>query len=534
MQNRNPKVSVLTPLYNTPLEHLKQTIDSILSQTFTDFEFLLVNDSPENTELDKFIATYDDDRIRYIKNDKNIGLEASTNKLLDMARGEYVAIFDHDDISLPERLEKEVAYLDKHPKVGVCSAQFEVFGVQSWTSENPVSSDAIKKKLQTESCVSHTTAMFRKSVLDEHNIRYEKGFFPAASYRIVTRLALVTDLHNLPDVLLRYRMDGENTSIRHADKRVVAREKLRREYSDEYKARQISKIFKLDNITVLGSGHHIDERRYYKASKGKESYFIKSADTAYDIEFAFAKRAYEKNPSLFIEPIATHEGDINCYVSRWTEGATDLDKYIEKHNLTDAQKDVFIDDLVDIFEVLWQEGIVHRDIIPRNFVVADGRLKLIDFYFAVDHDNYKEYDHIKEDIALIRGMGESFAAGVFKWDDAYSFEKLAQYIVGGDSLEKYPRVQQVSKRVGQRVIEPETEVLGANVVKLQTMLDEVNEHNLKQNDLISHLHDHNKRQHEVIQSLTAMLENTADRKVRRTLGKVKRRAKRALGRSKGG
>ena len=62
-----PKVSVLTPIYNTPIEHLKETIDSILTQTYTDFEYLIVNDSPDNTELDDFVRSYDDPRINYIK-----------------------------------------------------------------------------------------------------------------------------------------------------------------------------------------------------------------------------------------------------------------------------------------------------------------------------------------------------------------------------------------------------------------------------------------------------------------------------------
>ena len=84
-----PKISVLMPIYNTPKEYLKEAIESILNQTFTDFEFLILNDSPDNTELDKIVASYKDKRIRYSKNEKNLGITPSRNKLIDIAKGDY-------------------------------------------------------------------------------------------------------------------------------------------------------------------------------------------------------------------------------------------------------------------------------------------------------------------------------------------------------------------------------------------------------------------------------------------------------------
>ena len=80
-----PKVSVLTPIYNTEPEHLRQAIESILNQTFTDFEFIILNDSPWNTEIEDIVLAYKDARIKYVKNDKNIGISKSRNKLLSLA-----------------------------------------------------------------------------------------------------------------------------------------------------------------------------------------------------------------------------------------------------------------------------------------------------------------------------------------------------------------------------------------------------------------------------------------------------------------
>ncbi len=135
MPKKTPKVSVLTPIYNTNPVHLREMIESILNQTFTDFEFLILNDSPDNRDIEKIVLEYAkrDKRVKYAKNEKNMGITPSRNKLLKMATGEYVAIFDHDDISVPTRLEKEVAYLDTHPYVGVVSGWLQYFPKQILT-----------------------------------------------------------------------------------------------------------------------------------------------------------------------------------------------------------------------------------------------------------------------------------------------------------------------------------------------------------------------------------------------------------------
>ena len=102
-----PKVSVLMPVYKTDENYLREAIESILSQTFEDFEFLILDDCPED-DREEIIKSYKDKRIKYSKNETNLGITRSRNKLIDMAKGEYLAVFDHDDISLPERFQKQV------------------------------------------------------------------------------------------------------------------------------------------------------------------------------------------------------------------------------------------------------------------------------------------------------------------------------------------------------------------------------------------------------------------------------------------
>lgn len=225
MPKKTPRVSVLTPIYNTNPAHLREMIESILSQTFTDFEFLILNDSPDNAEIEKIVLGYakHDKRVRYAKNEKNMGITPSRNKLLDMARGEYVAIFDHDDISVPTRLAQEVAYLDSHPSVGVVSGWLQYFGRDNSIWKTPESDTDIRIMLCDSCYVAHTAAMIRKSVLTDNNIKYEEFYTPAEDYMLWVRLMDVTHFYNIPDVLVKYRWTGNNTSGVFSDKTNNAR-----------------------------------------------------------------------------------------------------------------------------------------------------------------------------------------------------------------------------------------------------------------------------------------------------------------------
>jgi glycosyltransferase involved in cell wall biosynthesis len=209
---KKPRISVLTPVYNTNIEHLHQCIGSILKQTFTDFEFIILNDSPDNKELEQAILSYSDPRIKYHKNEKNIGISASRNRLLELATGEYIAIFDHDDISVPNRLARQSEYLDKHPNVGVVSAWLDNFDSHNGIFRTPETDRDIKIALTEDCFITHTAAMIRKSVLTENDIHYESEYTPCEDYRLWARLMEVTDFYNIQDVLVKYRWHQNNTT----------------------------------------------------------------------------------------------------------------------------------------------------------------------------------------------------------------------------------------------------------------------------------------------------------------------------------
>lgn len=206
-----PKVSVLMPVYKTDENYLREAIESILSQTFEDFEFLILDDCPED-DREEIVKSYNDDRIKYSKNEKNLGISASRNKLIDMAQGEYLAVMDHDDICLPDRFKKQVGFLDMHPDIGVCGSSF------SWVHKNkitkkPETSDSIERALLCGCAIHHPSAIIRKSVLKASKVNYEAAFSPAEDYALWCRLIGKTKFYNIQEPLLLYRKHETQTSV---------------------------------------------------------------------------------------------------------------------------------------------------------------------------------------------------------------------------------------------------------------------------------------------------------------------------------
>ena len=205
-----PRVSVLMPIYKTNETHLREAIESILTQTFKDYEFLILDDCPDD-DREEIVKSYKDERIKYSKNEENLGITRSRNKLIDMAQGEYLAIFDHDDVSLPMRLQKEVEYLDENQDVGVVSCWVDCF--PHGQGMHLPSDDIRIKALLTDICaVVHPASMIRKSVLEKNNLRYEEEFTPCEDYRLWLRLIDLTRFHNIQEVLFKYRLHDTNTS----------------------------------------------------------------------------------------------------------------------------------------------------------------------------------------------------------------------------------------------------------------------------------------------------------------------------------
>lgn len=210
----NPKISVLMSVYKEPLEWLHLSIDSILRQTYNEFEFIIVNDNPDREDAISLLHDYaeKDARIKLLFNEINIGLTKSLNKGLTVAKGYYIARMDADDISMSERLEKQIAYMDEHPEVVVLGTMVKRFGNTSWWKPNEVKSfsdEDLKAQMLYGNCIAHPTAMIRKSVLDDNNIRYDEQYRYSQDYRLWEQLVPYGNFAKLKQALLLYRVSDQ-------------------------------------------------------------------------------------------------------------------------------------------------------------------------------------------------------------------------------------------------------------------------------------------------------------------------------------
>lgn len=208
--------------------HLPTAIRSILGQSFADFEFIIIDDGSTDRTAE-IIAAHDDPRIKAIRNPENLGLIRSLNRGLDAATGTYVARMDADDEALAERFEQQVRFLDAHPEIGLCGTAIETFGARSEHWALICEPARVKCQLLFDPGLSHPTAMFRRSLVVRHGLRYDERYLHAEDYALWVRFADLAGIANLPDVLLRYRLHAQ--SVSHANREVQRQtaERIRRE-----------------------------------------------------------------------------------------------------------------------------------------------------------------------------------------------------------------------------------------------------------------------------------------------------------------
>lgn len=202
----SPSISVLTAVYNgTP--YLREAIDSILNQTFSDFEFIIINDGSTD-ETAEILSSYTDPRIRIIKNSKNLGLTKSLNIGLKIARGIYIARMDADDIALPERLQIEKKFLDNHLDIVAVGSEIDLInedGKKVGEKHLIQYPEIIRFRMVIANQLAHPTILFRKSIIIE-NGGYDEHFKYAQDYELWSRLN-ERNYHfsNIAASLLRYR-----------------------------------------------------------------------------------------------------------------------------------------------------------------------------------------------------------------------------------------------------------------------------------------------------------------------------------------
>lgn len=212
------KLSVIMSVYNENIDWLREAIESVLNQSYKNFEFIIILDNPNATHLQKIINDYVkiDDRIRFYINEENKGLVYSLNRALELSNGEFIARMDADDICEPLRLEKEMYFIEKNKldlvgtAISIINEKNEVIGSMNNYGNTPIT---CLNSLKYRNCIVHPTWLFRKSIVDK-NGGY-KDIPTAEDYEFLCRMALNNvKMCNIDEKLLKYRRRNNSISIK--------------------------------------------------------------------------------------------------------------------------------------------------------------------------------------------------------------------------------------------------------------------------------------------------------------------------------
>lgn len=204
-------ISVVMPVYNTE-NFLREAIDSILNQTFSDFEFIIIDDASTDGSI-SILKSYTDPRIRLILKPVNTGYTESLNMGIKTAHGKYIARMDSDDFSEPHRFHTQLEFMDSHPDVVVCGSRYKLLN-SSAIIDLPIDNDEIKVALLDNCCLAHPTVMIRRDFLVENNFLYNKDMEPAEDFDLWTRIIVRGKMANIGEPLLQYREHDKQISNR--------------------------------------------------------------------------------------------------------------------------------------------------------------------------------------------------------------------------------------------------------------------------------------------------------------------------------
>jgi len=213
-----PGISVIIPLYNSE-RYLQQAIDSIITQTYTDWELIAVCEPDSSDNTNEIIREYSEryDRIKPIFNTDNIGISASLNVGIRASKGEYIARMDGDDICHTRRFEKQAEFLEAHPDVSILGSNIQIIDTKGKAgghiSKYALHHEQIKSDLLFYCELMHPAVMMRKADIEKHHLCYDDNYRASEDFELWNRASRVVKLANLPEILLYYRW-GLSTSTR--------------------------------------------------------------------------------------------------------------------------------------------------------------------------------------------------------------------------------------------------------------------------------------------------------------------------------
>jgi len=214
------------PVYNSE-KYIREAIESILNQTFKDFEFIIIDDGSIDNSL-KIIQSYKDPRIFLIKHKTNKGLIYSLNEGVNKAKGNYIARMDADDISIKNRFSKQLNFLKINKDISILGSWVQVFGDKNYIWKTPKSSSMIKARMIFESSIAHPSVMFKKEIFSQNQLSYEKKYINAEDFALWVKAAEKLKLSNFQEVLLKYRINNSKNNSDYINKQNASKFKIRK------------------------------------------------------------------------------------------------------------------------------------------------------------------------------------------------------------------------------------------------------------------------------------------------------------------
>lgn len=215
---KSPLLSVVLPVYNGR-KYLAEALQSVLGQSFTDFELLVIDDGSSDSS-GEVVKQFKDARIQLIENPANMGLVPTLNKGLSLCRGDFIARMDADDICEPDRFAKQIAFFQAHPEIDIVGSAIRFFGAISnpYVFTFPSEHESIRVALLFYCSLAHPALMFRRSLVQEGDWGYSDDFRHAEDYHLWSRLLLRRRAANLTGCLLNYRLHQKQVSSANSNK----------------------------------------------------------------------------------------------------------------------------------------------------------------------------------------------------------------------------------------------------------------------------------------------------------------------------
>jgi glycosyltransferase involved in cell wall biosynthesis len=213
---KSPKITAFMAAYNAS-GYIEESICSILNQTFGDFELIIIDDgSTDDTAL--VVKKFKDSRIRFIQNDGNKGLPFTRNRLLELGKGEYIAILDSDDVAYPDRFQLQLNFFSSHPEVALCGGHGKIINENGIEADKKIivpTSDSINMQILFGNPFINSSTMFKTQVFRELN--GYRDFALAEDFDLFIRISEKYKVANIDAFLVKYRIHGENITIKRSE-----------------------------------------------------------------------------------------------------------------------------------------------------------------------------------------------------------------------------------------------------------------------------------------------------------------------------